>query len=70
MQMKTSIPKLHSYKLKSGIQSEGIETHPTRHNHLNEFMDALHYTTDVSGRNLSMAEIIGCIEFLKRDLMG
>lgn len=66
--VKTSIPKLHHIKWKdSGFRAANIKNHPDKNNHLADLKRDLDAVLDVRGKNMSLCEIVGVLEFIKME---
>ena len=66
--MKTSIPKLHSIKYKNGTRALNVVKHPDASSHVRELIYHVDNCINEHGHNMSLAEVVGCLEFVKRDL--
>ena len=66
--IRTSIPKISSFRLKNGIQAKNIEIHPNKYDSAGNLHNHIMMVIDGYGANLSKAEIIGVLEFVKLDI--
>lgn len=68
---RTSIPKLHSIKYKhEGLNARNVEIHPDKYDYVRVLQDKIQDAIDSYGYNLSSAEVVGTLEYVKRDLLS
>lgn len=70
MQIKTSIPKLHSYKSKAGITSKNVYIHPNKSEHIGVLHDTILWDINEIGHNMSSAEVVGVLEYVKENFIN